>query len=60
LVGAERHFKGHVDDWGMAFGEFAGLPSNQVDVFRDLGMSEEAITRYLWRWQFAAELSDLH
>jgi hypothetical protein len=24
-----------VDDWGMAFGEFAGLPSNQVDVFRD-------------------------
>ena len=57
---AEWHFKGHADDWDIALGEAAGLPSSQVDVFRDLGMTEEAITRYLWRWHFAAELSDLH
>ena len=40
--GVEWHDKGLVD--------LARLPSRPVDVFRDLGMTEEMIARYLWRW----------
>src|ERR1700677_1175298 len=29
------------------------LPLRPVDVFRDLGMTEEAIASYLWRWHCA-------
>ena len=51
--GVEWH-EGHVDDRGSASGDGARLPSRPVDVFRDLGMTDEMIARYLWRWHCAA------
>ena len=48
------HGKGRVEEWAFAFGDTARLPSRPVDVFRDLGMTEEMIARYLWRWHRAA------
>jgi hypothetical protein len=52
--GVEWHDKGHVDEWGLAFGDGARLPSRPVNVFRDLGMTDEMIARYRWRWHCAA------
>jgi hypothetical protein len=53
--GVEWHYEGYFDTSGLAFGDDARLPSRPVDVFRDLGMTDEAIARYVWRWNCAAE-----
>jgi hypothetical protein len=53
-VGVEWPDERHVDEGGLAFGDLARLPSRPVDVFRDLGMTEEMIDRYLWRWHCGA------
>ena len=29
------------------------LPMRPIDILRDLGMSEDTIATYLWRWQWA-------
>ena len=52
--GVEGHDQGKVDEWGLAFGDIARLPLHPVAVFRDLGMTEEMIAGYLWRWHRAA------
>jgi hypothetical protein len=52
--GVECHDEGHADEWSLAFDGLARSPSRPVDVFRDLGMTEEMIARYLWRWHCPA------
>ena len=52
--GVEWRHEGHVDERGLASGDGARFPIRPVDVFRDLGMTDEMIARYLWRWHFAA------
>ena len=29
------------------------LPMRPIDILRDLGMTEDTIATYLWRWQWA-------
>jgi hypothetical protein len=53
-TGVQWHNEGQGDECGLAFGDLARLPSLSVDVFRDLGMTEEMIARYFWRWRCAA------
>jgi hypothetical protein len=45
----------HIDALRLVSGDVARLPSRPVDVFRDLGMTEETITTYVLRWNCAAE-----
>jgi hypothetical protein len=54
------HHDEHIDALDLGWGDVARLPSRPVDVFRDLGMTEEIITRYVWRWNCAAESAILH
>jgi hypothetical protein len=54
-AGVESRHEAHVDERGLSCGDGARRQIRPVDVFRDLGMTEEMIARYVWRWQFAAE-----
>jgi hypothetical protein len=48
-----RHDEGPIEEQRLALQRASRLPSRPVDVFRDLGMTEEAIASYLWRWRCA-------
>jgi hypothetical protein len=47
------HDEGPIEEQRLARARASRLPSRPVDVFRDLGMTEEAIASYLWRWRCA-------
>jgi hypothetical protein len=48
-----HHDEGPIEEQRLALQRASRLPSRPVDVFRDLGMTEEAIASYLWRWRCA-------
>jgi hypothetical protein len=48
-----HHDEGPIEEQRLALQRASRLPSRPVYVFRDLGMTEEAIASYLWRWRCA-------
>ena len=53
-AGVEQHHgEASIDARSSALGEMSRRPLRPVDVFRDLGMTEENIARYLSRWRWA-------
>jgi hypothetical protein len=48
-----RGNEGHFEEQCLAPEQPSRFPLRPVDVFRDLGMTEEIISTYLWRWRCA-------
>jgi hypothetical protein len=48
-----HHDEGPIEEERLPLDRASRLLSRPVDVLRDLGMTEEVIASYLWRWHFA-------
>jgi hypothetical protein len=44
---------GQSEERDLTRAESDKLPMRPIDILRDLGMSEDTIATYLWRWQWA-------
>ena len=49
LVGCD----GQSEERDLTLAEGDKLPMRPIDILRDLGMTEDTIATYLWRWQWA-------
>jgi hypothetical protein len=44
---------GQSEERDLTRAESDKLPMRPIDILRDLGMTEDTIATYLWRWQWA-------